>query len=595
MRFDPTRCAHCGGPPRTFVSEPGLTSEGRFPHFQDFFFCSDECFYSEIDKYLPKHFGSKKLVEDDPRYKQLVKDRDQYMERVWPSDRIYSNEELVQMQADLEAEQRIISNFEADWDKECTKAWKAGIDRITEIWQSHHAQMNSQKRAAKAAMEELVKPRPIPEHIRFEHTHILGPSGSGKTTLIERLVLDDMAKPDPPAMVIIDPKGLMVQRISKLAVFNEKLKDRLVYVDPTTSPVPALNMFEPPPKGTENQVISNFAYVFSQAGVPLTGRMLPPFMFAVRLMFALPGANIFTLMDLFDDHSKERKFQRHIDALPDPVARRFFDNDFYTANYADTKQLIKSRLYQIVARPELSEMFNAPMKKLNIFDCIQTGRIVLVNTGNLQLGSTTSQLLGRYIISETLTAAFRRATLPKDQWKPAYLYIDEFQDYADDDKTPELLRLAREYRVGVVLAHQNMKPLNEGIRNTISTNTSIKYSATPEGDDKGYMARDLRCDTDFLDEYTHPGVFACYARGMNLKHPFLVATEFGRIEREPQMTPEAHRAALAKSKNQLGDVPQSTKVAESIISPRSSPPPQPKPASDPHGGDHTEPAAKWGE
>jgi hypothetical protein len=216
---------------------------------------------------------------------------------------------------------------------------------------------------------------------------ILAPSGGGKTTLIEQLILADLSKPDPPAIIVIDPKGFMVERISKLALFvpGEPLYERLVIID-ANDPLPALNLFQQPDKGTENQVISNFAYIFSQAKSPLTAKMAPVFGFAVRLMFAVPNANIFTLMDLFDDSPKERKFQRYIDRLSDEGARRFFANDFYASNYVETRQQIKARLYEIISRPEIIRMFNAPVCKLDMFDAIQKRKIVLVNTGRLKLG-----------------------------------------------------------------------------------------------------------------------------------------------------------------------------------------------------------------
>jgi hypothetical protein len=124
------------------------------------------------------------------------------------------------------------------------------------------------------------------------------------------------------------------------------------------------------------------------------------------------------------------------------------------------------------------------------------------------------------------------------------------------------------------------------------------------------MARDLRCDADFLDQYTHPGVFACYARGMNLTHPFLLKTEFGRITHQPQMDDTAHKTLLRKLKSDLA-APKTheppiedgsrgnTKVPAEADTP-SIPQPQSKPAATPvppqHASepeDHTKPATDW--
>jgi hypothetical protein len=591
MRYDPDQCAHCGSLPTGYVtSQIGLTSAGKFSDDDSFFFCSDKCAIVELNRQIDSRFAIGKTIDDDAEYNRLITDSERYLANQLPPGRLHSNEEVARVDQLKEKELANLRRFGNWWHDMRDASFSAALQKVraqfaaqehsareteqSERYQDDHLRLLKMDADGQIAqtkyetqrhitevfaeidereLQERIVRRDIPDKIRYEHTHILGPSGSGKTTLIQDLILADLAQPDPPAIVIIDPKGLMVERISKLAIFADRLKDRLVIVDPTHEPLPALNMFEPPPKGTENQVISNFAFIFSQAGVPFTGKMLPVFMFAVRLMFTIPRANLFTFMDLFDDTAKDRKFQPYIDRLPDPAAQRFFANDFYASNYADTKPQVKSRLYQIISRPELVAMFNAPESKLDMFDCLQQRKIVLVNTGLMKLGPTGSQLLGRFVISSTLNAAYRRSLIPRSQWTAAYLYIDEFQDFADEEKTPELLRLAREYNLGVVLAHQNMhcNELNDSLRTTISTNTSIKYCSSPEASDQSYMARDLRCDTDFLKVHTTTGTFATFARGMGLQHPFLTTVEFGNIEQQPQMSDEAHSPVISNAKTFL--------------------------------------------
>jgi type IV secretory pathway VirB4 component len=52
--------------------------------------------------------------------------------------------------------------------------------------------------------------------VRFSHTHVLGASGSGKTTLIIKHVKEDIERRDRPAVIVIDPKGTLVDRFSRL-------------------------------------------------------------------------------------------------------------------------------------------------------------------------------------------------------------------------------------------------------------------------------------------------------------------------------------------------------------------------------------------
>jgi hypothetical protein len=453
---------------------------------------------------------------------------------------------------------------------------------------------------------------------------------------------DRLARATLPAYVIIDPKGEMVKRLSHLDIFFPNAgyyRDRLVVIDPTQTPLPALDLFHQPQINASaadrvrirNHLIDTFVYIFSSSNAQLTQRQSIPFAYLVRLVFSM-GGNLDTFMDILEDNAKDKRFYSYMQKLgeEDRGARRFFENDFYSAGFNDTRQQIKTRLYEIISKPELMDMFAAGQNKLSLFDCIQQRKIVLINTAMPQLGATTSQLLGRYFIAATLNSAFARFSIPKSQWTPAYLIIDEYQDFCDEEMTSKMLRLAREYNLGIVIAHQNMHcpEMTENIRASISTNTSIKYAASPEGLDLGYMARDMRCEPDFLKGMTKQGTtakFACYVRGMNLQHPFVYDVDLGLIDLWPKMPDDAHEYLMEQQREALkAQVQQKPQVClhpqpnvtqpmqlppqQNIEQPRAQQPTKPRrepdtqtqiptksAPSDPHTGDHSEPASKWGD
>ena len=59
---------------------------------------------------------------------------------------------------------------------------------------------------------------PIPfsltDQQRYEHMHVVGGSGHGKTQLLQRLILDDLQREQPPALVIVDSQGEMLRKTS---------------------------------------------------------------------------------------------------------------------------------------------------------------------------------------------------------------------------------------------------------------------------------------------------------------------------------------------------------------------------------------------
>ena len=76
----------------------------------------------------------------------------------------------------------------------------------------------------------------------------------------------------------------------------------------------------------------------------------------------------------------------------------------------------------------------------------------------------------------------QRAAIPEDRRRSTFVYIDEAHEYFDDT-IDELLNQARKFRVGMVLAHQNLDQLSERLRATIMASTSIKFAG-------GVSARD---------------------------------------------------------------------------------------------------------
>lgn len=577
MHLSLTDCAHCEKTLGLSSYDPYSTYIHR-PKF-----CNSHCYNAATKPYVAKHY-----VRPTGTYSG-------------PLEREY--------EALFRAEKHVAANMvfeeaQAAWDKERREnsdlAYRLASTEFFDVWHDRYqkkkdqedakeqaandkewAKLLKEQQAAQAAVDAiaaqqereaaLIAPREIPDEVRFEHSMCLGPSRSGKTTLLQALFLQDMALPDPPAYVIIDPKGLLIERIAKLDVFNPvngRLRDRLVIVDPTSDNPPALGMFDIPkgaPFSYQAELIEAFAYIFSMAGAALTQRQSIPFAYVVRLVFFMRG-NLDTLMDVLDDSYKERRFATEVEAFSetDPVAARFFRKDFYSSDFEGTKQQIKTRINEIMSRPSLYKMLAASRNHLSFYECLRQKKIVIVNTAMGQLKPSGSSLFGRYIISQTLAAAFTRK-----ERTPVYLVIDEFQDFCDESQTPRMLRLAGEYKLGISVYFQMLHSfeMTEDMQTAVTTNTSIKYASNPDGKDLTSLSVSMRCDKDFLLRQqktpTHAR-FACYVRNIGLEHPFVVEVPLGNIQQEPQMSEEHYRYMLALNDARLSgsELPPEPSVAE---------------------------------
>ncbi len=78
--------------------------------------------------------------------------------------------------------------------------------------------------------------------------HVVGGSGAGKTTLLQNLILHDLHSEDRPALIIIDSQGDLINKISRLALFDPDdgpLAGRLVLISPKDiKHPPAVNIFD---------------------------------------------------------------------------------------------------------------------------------------------------------------------------------------------------------------------------------------------------------------------------------------------------------------------------------------------------------------
>jgi Type IV secretion-system coupling protein DNA-binding domain len=410
--------------------------------------------------------------------------------------------------------------------------------------------------------EGLFTPKPIPAQLRYEHVHILGPTGSGKTRLLLHLLLKDFRDYGREAAhIIIDPKGTMIDAIARLKIFDNEWTDRIVIVDPFDEP--AFNVFALKGQNTA-QLISNFAYIFATVGQKLTTPQETCFSYCAALLLKMPGANLTTLLELLEDGTgkpanrnepppRDPRFTALISSLTerkDQQLRRYFERDFYDTS----RDLIKARINTILRDDTIAAMCNSDTCQINVADWIEKKKIVLVNTQFVRMGDT-HQVLGRFIIS-----LFQQAVLGRTSQHPAFLFIDEFQEFADEQKTPQLLRLIREYKAGAVIAHQNMvcTELTANSQAAISTNTIIKFASSPGADDLTRASKDLRCDPDFLTRVCRKEPdnslfrFGCFFPGLD--HPFVY--QIGHeIQRHASVSHERYLEIRAQNRAALRDPP----------------------------------------
>ncbi len=436
-------------------------------------------------------------------------------------------------------------------------------------------------------LELLNTPIPfyLPEEARFEHMHILAGTGHGKTQTLQHLIVSDLQRPadQVPSMVILDSQGDMLNTIKRLSLFDPMIKGsgaasvslarRLLIVDPSDVHfAPALNLFDIQSDRLKdyNQrdreqvlagIIEIYEYIFGGLlGAELTQKQAMVFGFLAELMLAIPGATIHTLRDLLIDASP---FMEHIASLP-ATARGFFETQFFEKGYNATREQILRRLYGVLQNPSFERMFASPQNRLDLFDVLNNGGIVLVNTAKDFMKTKSSSMFGRYIIALTFKAAMERAILPHHQRRPTYLWIDEASEYFDDN-IDNLLIQARKFKLGVIMAHQHLGQLPRGLPASLMTNTSIKLAGGISDRDARIMAPEMRTVPDFLTAMSkerNQTSFAAFVRNVT-PQALKLTIPFGIAENLPRMPDESFAILLNASRKRLS--PTRVEILDEVV------------------------------
>jgi len=440
--------------------------------------------------------------------------------------------------------------------------------------------------------EALIAPRPVPEAARLEHTVIVAGAGWGKTQLLQSIIAADIQKPDPPCLIILDSTGAMIDTIQRLEIFDGKLRDRILIVDPAYSP--SLNMFDfsaerfnaytqDQKEDVQTDITTLFNYIFDSGEYDLSGQMGTAFAYAVKLIMSRPRSTISDLTKLLEDTSKSYQtspFKDDIEHLDHGID--FFKHHFFSDSLRATRASIARRIHSLLAVPAFRRMFTASMNTLDFYDEMNKGSIILVNTNVNLLKEDGMALFGRYIIARTLGAAFERAAIPFARRKPTYLIVDEAAPYFDET-FEKLFTRARQFKLATVMAFQHLEQASDRLRSAIASSTRVKYAGGLGYSDRRRLAQDMETTPEFIasmkkDTNDPPrwAQFACYVRP-DFPTACVMTVPFFQLENMPKMSEQAHQRLVASNKQRL----TTTNAHQTSPPPEtqrpSPPPPRPQP------------------
>ena len=262
-------------------------------------------------------------------------------------------------------------------------------------------------------------------------------------------------------------------------------------------------------------------------------------------MMTVKGATIHTLMQFMDDPNATRPHLPKLDSL----SRRFFETQFFSKTFNDTRRQILTRLWGVVSNSVLERMFASERNRLDLFDCLNRGSIILINTAKDLLKQGGCEILGRFFIALICQAAQERASIPADRRRSTFVYIDEAHDYFDESME-NLFNQARKYHVGIIISHQNLDQFDLRLRATVAASTSIKVVGGLSAKDAVIFSKDMYCEPEFLQgmrKHRDRTEFACFVRN-HTPAPIRLTVPLGEMERRPKLTDIQYAALINRNR-----------------------------------------------
>lgn len=353
----------------------------------------------------------------------------------------------------------------------------------------------------------------VADTLRNQHFHVVASTGFGKSQLFQSLFIDDLDK--DYAVVVIDSQNDLINTLA-----TRVPPERLVLLDPEHCP-PAINLFS---FGTDQLAL--IEYMFSSQDAKLTSKQAMCFRYLSRYLISRSegiGSLYFYLQspEVFIDADA-------IAAMPSSDRTFFTEYVKPKGQYSETRQEILRRVLTLLENKTLEQMLTdqTPANGLNIARELEAGKVILINTAKAHMGNDGATLFGRFFMAQVMQAVM------KGSRRRVHMYIDEFQDYAEDSPILEMLfTQSRKYNLGMVCAHQSLSQLPPKLRATMATNCAIKFAGGVSSQDRSDFARQMDVDEDFISR-SKRGLFAAWFRDLGTAY---YPVEFGRLEKQPEI------------------------------------------------------------
>ncbi|MCZ7601624.1 MAG: type IV secretory system conjugative DNA transfer family protein [Melioribacteraceae bacterium] len=301
---------------------------------------------------------------------------------------------------------------------------------------------------------------------RFSHMYIIGATGTGKSTLMLNLIIQDMEKGN--GCCVLDPHGELIENIIGL-IPEERIDDVILFDTTDQEHLVGFNFFEIHSEIEKTVLVSDFVSILQRFATSWGDQMTIILGNAVATLVEYSSNT--TLLDLKQFLIDSEFRNRIIKSISDDILISFWQKEFPLIR-GNTLGSVLTRL-DMFLRSKIIRSIVGQKKGININEILSQGKILLVKLSQGIIGEENSFLLGSLLVSKIQQAVMSREAVSKAKRKPFYLYIDEFQNFVTPSMQ-SILSSARKYKMGLILAHQDVQQLwskDSNLANSVITNS----------------------------------------------------------------------------------------------------------------------------
>ncbi|MFH1575734.1 MAG: CxxC-x17-CxxC domain-containing protein [Candidatus Nealsonbacteria bacterium] len=323
---------------------------------------------------------------------------------------------------------------------------------------------------------------------RRRHVYAVGKTGMGKTAMLENMAIQDIQ--NGKGIGFVDPHGDAAERLLYF-VPSSRVND-VVYINPSDLDFPiAFNVMEQVDMEHRNLVAGGLMGVFKKIWPDVwSARMEYILNNCILALLEYPGATLLGVNRMLSDVEYRKKV---VDKITDPVVKAFWIQEYarYTQKYeVEATASIQNKVGQFISSPLIRNIIGQTTSSIDMRKIMDEKKILIVNLSKGRVGEDSSRLLGGLLITKIQLAAMSRVDIPEEKRNDFYLYIDEFQNFANQAFI-SILSEARKYRLALILGHQYIAQMEEEVRDAVFGNIGTLIAFRVGAEDAEWLEKEF--------------------------------------------------------------------------------------------------------